>query len=102
MVDATQGGVDREIRLTMQPTRPTLADAIRIMEVLKKPAAEKWDGTSPNSRLLTPESERGLVSITGPDGLFYANTVGTFGVVSAGQNWGRLALRPPMGLKVSR
>ena len=27
----------------------------------------------------------------GPNGLFYADTVGTFGAVSAGQNWGRLA-----------
>ena len=27
----------------------------------------------------------------GPGGNFYANTAGTFGVVSAGRNWGRLA-----------
>ena len=25
------------------------------------------------------------------NGLFYANTVGAFGVVAAGQNWGRLS-----------
>ena len=31
------------------------------------------------------------MSILGPNGMRYANTVGTFGVVSAGQNWGRLA-----------
>ena len=28
----------------------------------------------------------------GPNGLFYANAVGAFGAVSAGQNWGRLAI----------
>ena len=28
----------------------------------------------------------------GPNGLFYANAVGSFGVVSAGQNWGRLSI----------
>ena len=27
----------------------------------------------------------------GPSGLFYANSVGTFGVVSAGRNWYRLS-----------
>ena len=49
------------------------------------------DGTSAHRRALTPEPEHGLVSIMGPGGKFYANTVGTVGVVSAGQNWDRLA-----------
>ena len=74
----------------MQPAGPSLADALRIMDVLKKPAASKWGGTSAQLRVLTPEAEHGLVSIMGPIG-FYANTVGTFGEVSAGQDWGRLA-----------
>ena len=51
----------------------------------------KRDGASSHRRVVTPESERGLVSTMGPNGLFYANTVGTFGVVSAGRNWDRLA-----------
>ena len=75
----------------MQPTRPSLADAIRITDCLEKPAADKWDGASSRRRALTPGSEHGLVSTMWPNGSFYANTVGTFGSVSAGRNWGRLA-----------
>ena len=80
------------IRLTMHPTRPSLADAIRIMGAPKKPAAAKWEGTSAHRRVLTPETEPGLVSIMWENGFFYANTVGTSGVVSAGRNWDRLAI----------
>ena len=84
-------GVGRNIRLTVHPTRPSLSGAIRITDCLNKPAAAKWKGTSARRRVLTPESEHGLVSIMWPNGLFYAHTVGTFGVASAGQNWDRLA-----------
>ena len=91
LVDATQGGVNQQIRLTMQPTRPSLADCLRVLELLEKPAGAKIDGTSAHRRVITPENEHGLVSILGPNGMYYANTVGTFGVVSAGQNWDRLA-----------
>ena len=62
-----------------------------MMGILENPAAAKMNGTSAHRLVLTPEPEHGLVSIMGPDGKFYANTVGTFGVVSAGQNWDRLA-----------
>ena len=41
---------------------------------------------------MTPEPERGLVSIAGPDGLYYANAVDALGAVSAGRNWDRLAI----------
>ena len=75
----------------MQPKRPSLPDAIRIADCLENPAAAKWDGASSNRRVLTPESERGLVSTMGPNDSFYANTVGAQGVASACQNWGRLA-----------
>ena len=61
------------------------------MDVSKKPAAAKWNGTSAHRRALTPETERGLVSIMGPNGCLYANTVGAFVAVSAGRNWDRLA-----------
>ena len=91
MVDATQWGANQKIRLTMQPTRPSLSDTQRVLDIPNDPAAEKWDGTSSHRRVITPDSEHGLVSIMGPKGLFYANTVGTFGVDSDGQNWGRLA-----------
>ena len=77
--------------LTTHPTRQSLADALRVMDVLKKPAESKRGGTSGRLRVITPETERGLVSIMGADDFFYANTVGTFGAVSTGQNWGRLA-----------
>ena len=91
LVDATQGGVHQHIRLTMQPTRPSHADAARIMDCLNEPASEKWAGVSARRQVIAPEPEHGLVSIVGPNGLFYANTVGAFGVVSADRNWDRLA-----------
>ena len=91
LADATQGGANQKIRLTTQPTRPSLADALRVLDILNNPTAEKWHGTSSQRRVITPDSERGLVSIMGPDGLFYANAVGTFGAVSACRNWDRLA-----------
>ena len=75
----------------MQPTRPGLADCFRVLDILENPTAAKMEGTSARRRILTPETERGLVSIMGPGGKFYANAVGTFGVASAGQNWDRLA-----------
>ena len=91
LVDAAQGGVNQHIRLTMQPARPSLADCLRVLELLENPAAAKIDGTSAHRRVLTTEPEHGLVSIMGPGGNFYANTVGTFGFVSDGHNWDRLA-----------
>ena len=91
LVGATQGGANQHIRLTMQPARPSLAGCLRVLDLLENPAAAKIDGTSAHLRIITPEPEHGLVSIMGPDGMFYANTVGAFGVVSAGQNWDRLA-----------
>ena len=90
-VDAAQGGVNQKIHLTMQPTRPSLAGCLRVLGILGNPAAAKMDGASAHRRVLTPEPEHGLVTIMGPDGKFYDNAVGTFGVASAGPNWGRLA-----------
>ena len=75
----------------MQPGRPSLADALRITDRLRKPATAKWEGESPRRRVMAPESEHGLVSIMDPNGLYYANTVGTSGAVAAGLNWGRRA-----------
>ena len=91
MGDATQGGVDKHIRLAMQPTRPSLADAVGIMDLLNDPAAEKLGGQSSRRQVIKPEPEHGLVATMGPTGLFYANTVGAFGAVSPGQNWDRLS-----------
>ena len=62
-----------------------------VLGILENPAAAKIDGMSAHRRVLKPEPGHGIVSIMGPGGKFYANTVGTFGVVSAGQNWDRLA-----------
>ena len=39
-----------------------------------------------------PPDEHWLVAIMAPVGIFYANAVGAFGVISAGQNLGRLAI----------
>ena len=75
----------------MQHTRSSLADCSVVLEILENPAAAKIDGTSAHRLVLTPEPEHGLVSIMGSDGNFYADAVGTFGVVSADRNWGRLA-----------
>ena len=94
LVEAAQGGVSRHIRLTMQTTGPSLADCLMALELPGNPAAAKIDGTSAHRRVLTPESEHGLFSIMGPEGNFYANTVGAFGVVSAGRKKDRLASAP--------
>ena len=75
----------------MQPTRPSLAGCLRALDILENPVDAKMDGTSARRRVLTPEPGHGLVSIMGPDGKFYANAVGTFGVAYAGRNWDRLA-----------
>ena len=84
-------GVGHHIHLTMQPTRPSPADAIRIVGRLKDPAASKYDGRPSHRRAITPIPEHGMVSIVGPGGLFYANAVGTFGAVASGRNWDLLA-----------
>ena len=92
LADSTQGGANRHIRLAMHPTRPSLPDAMGISGRLSDPAEEKWDGQSAHRLAIAPESEHGPVSIMGPNGLYYANTVGASGAVSAGQNWDRLAI----------
>ena len=51
---------------------------------LKFPIGAKFDGARAHRTAITPALERGLVSIMGPNGLFYANTVGAVGSVSAG------------------
>ena len=75
----------------MHPVRPSLAGAARIIDGLRNPAVAKFDGGQAHRMVLTLVKERGMVSIMGPNGRFYANAVGAFGVVSDGGNWGRLA-----------
>ena len=60
-----KGGANRHSRLTMQTTRPSLADAIRILDRLSDPAASKCGGQSSHRRAITPESDRGMVTIVG-------------------------------------
>ena len=91
LADATHGGVNQHIHLTMQPKRPSLSDAIPIWGRLKDPAEEEYDAGSPHRMAITPKPEHGFVSIVGPIGLCCANNVGAFGAVSSGQNWDRLA-----------
>ena len=91
LADAAQGGANRHIHLTMQPTRPSLEDAMRILGLLKDPAAEKYDGKSAHRMAITPKPEHGSAAIMGAIGLFYANAVGTSGAVSAGRDWDRLS-----------
>ena len=72
-----------------------------ILDRVSDPAEAQWGGRSTNRRAITPGPGRGLVAIVGPDGLFYANTVGAFGAASAGRNWDRLASAVHMwGLKL--
>ena len=91
LVYSDQWGVDQHIHLAMQSDRPSLSGALRVLNRLNDPAAGKFDGRSPHRWVLTPKPGRGLVAISGPNGLFYANAVGAFGVVSASQNWDRIA-----------
>ena len=62
-----------------------------VLDILENPTAAKMEGTSAHRRALTPKTEHGLVSIMAPEGEFYANAVGTFGVSPASRNWDRLA-----------
>ena len=78
-----------------QPTRPSLAGATRILNRTNNPAVEKFDGGSAHRRAITPEPEHGLVSIEGPNGLVYSNTVDTFGAGSAGGKSGPTSKRTP-------
>ena len=91
MGGATKRGAYQHIRLTMQPTRPRLSGDMRILGRLKVPVAAKFNASSARRRVLTPKQERGLVLILGADGLLCAGAVGTFGAVSAGRKWDRLA-----------
>ena len=91
LADATQGGANQHIWLAMKPSRPRLSESMRILFVLGNPVGTEFDGSKANRMVLTPEVGRWLVAIMGPGGLFYANAIGNFGLVGAGQNWGRRA-----------
>ena len=91
LADATQGGANRHILLTMHPTSPSLADTVRISDRLSDPAEAKWGRGYYHRRAITPEPEHGMVATMGPDGIFCANTVGAFLAVSAGRNWDRIS-----------
>ena len=84
-------GANQHIHRAMQPARHSLSGALRILNRLETPADAKFDGCQARRMVLTPKPEQGLVSIMGPNGLFYANAVGAFGSVSVGRNWGQLA-----------
>ena len=84
-------GAIQNIHLTMQPTRPGLAGAMRILDGLKNPTGWEIDASKAHRGVLAPQEGLGLAPIMGPIGLFYANAVGTFGVVSGGRNLVRLA-----------
>ena len=88
LVGAAQGGVGQHIRLTMQPTRPSLVDCLRVLDILKTPAAAKIDGTSAHRIALKPEQEHGLVFIMGPGGKLLRER---------GRNFRRLLCGPKLG-----
>ena len=94
LVDATHGGGNQHILLTMKPARPSLSGAMRIVDGRKIPVGAKFDGGKVHRRVLAHEGKHGLLSAMGPNGLFYGNTVGAIGVVSAWRNWDRLASAP--------
>ena len=91
LVDATKGCVNHHIMRTMRPTRPGLSEAVRMRDILARSIGAKFDGCKARRRVVVPENERGAVSIMRPGGLFRANAVCTFGVVSSWGNWARLA-----------
>ena len=76
----------------MQPTGPSLADAMLIPRCLKNPTGSKFDAKKAHRMVISAPEEHGLVSIMGPIGIFYANAVGAFGIVSAGKKRDRLAI----------
>ena len=60
-----------------------------VLAGLGNTAAWKFDAEKAHRVVAVPPEEQGIVSIMGPGWLFYANTFGAPGVVSAGQNWDR-------------
>ena len=98
LAESTQGGTNQKIHLAMRPTRPGLADVLRVLDIPENPAAAKWGGTFARRRILKPKPEHGLVSIMEPGGEFYAYTVGASGVVSPGQIGTASQTRPTDGL----
>ena len=58
LFDAAQGGVNQHMRLTMLPARPSLADAMRIIDVPKYPVGAKFGGWMVNRRAMVPDVER--------------------------------------------
>ena len=87
----------------MHPARAGLADATRNLDFFGNPIGAKFDGRKARHMSIAHENEHGLVSITWPGGLFYANTVGNSGSASV---WGKLGppseRGAPMGIKISR
>lgn len=65
---------------------------MRILDGLGSPISAKFDGGKAHRLAVDAENGHCLFSIVGEGGLFYANTVGAFGAVSAVRNWGRLAI----------
>ena len=90
LVGSTQGGANQHIHLTMQPTRTSLADAVRTLEDLKNPPGRNFGAIKAHRSVLSPPEGHGLVDIKGPIGLFYANAVGDSDVAPAGRDRGRL------------
>ena len=76
----------------MRPTRPSPADDMRLLDRLRNKIGARYDGRNAHRMVLTPEDAHGPLAIMGAIGLFFANTFGAFGVVSAGRNWGSPAV----------
>ena len=86
----------------MHPARPGRAGDMRILDVLENPTGSKFDWGMAHRMVISHEKERGLVSTARPDGLFCANTGGTFGGVSAGGLEPASERGAPPGSKISR
>ena len=66
LCDAAHGGANRHIHLTMQPERPSLAEAVRIIGGLKIPAGAKFDGGKAHRIVLTYEGGAAYFRPCGP------------------------------------
>ena len=82
--DATQGWANRNIVLTTQPTRPGLPGAMSILVFCKIPPVGNSMRKRRTSRPYYHRKNRSTCLSLGPNGIFYSNNVGTFGVVSDG------------------
>ena len=83
------GGANQNIVLTTKSDGPVLVGEMGVLDILEKPPGGKFGAENVHRASLVRPEERGLVTIMGTIGIFYANNVGTVGAAATEENWDR-------------